>query len=137
MPAYAYVLNSPYSDSNIDVESTNWQCYHIVNGVATVCYYYYNLPPGSYVAFPVQSIGENGLHAQASPSGSPSGAWDLSSSIITVNSVNNEIAIEDWNDPPALAATAGGARLKKVERRKPQKNRGEKGPDPRTADAGA
>ena len=132
---YAYVLNSRYSNTPVDMETTNWSCGGEVNNVYTVCYYAANVPPNTYVRFLVQPVGDNGLHVQPSPNGTPTGAWDLSSCQVTINTATGEVSIQPWGGPGSYAADAPD-RPREAERRKPAKQ-GKKGTDPRTAGAGA
>lgn len=132
MTQYAYVLNSYYSNTDVDMETTNWTCAGVFNGVYTVCYYITNVPPNTYVKFPVQPTGDNGLHVQPSPDGTPTGAWDLYSSEVTINTQTGSVSIQPWGGPSA-ATSAKKAKTapREAQRKKPQKQ-GKKGIDPST-----
>lgn len=142
---YVYVYNSMSSNTAVDMESTNGACFLNlpVNGVYTVCQYYYNVAPGSIVKFRVQPVGDNGLHVQPAGDGTPTGSWNLETCMVTINTVSGLSAQQSWNGPTGGtgygdAATATGPTVRPnvlvaKRRKKKQENQGEAPATPNVA----
>lgn len=130
---YVYVYNSLSSNTAVDMESTNGACFlnSPVNGVYTVCQYYYNVAPGSTVKFQVQPVGDNGLHVQPAGNGTPTGSWNLETCIVTINTLTGLSSQQSWNGPSSdtEGAAAGSTTRPNVlvakRRKKKQENQGE------------